>query len=471
MPTKHPRQELFTSDKSSDPQSEAILGRLAEAMTDVIKLPGGDVLLTRLDDEPEENIAATKSAPVADLRLADIAPATGDIGGAEHSSDTWRLEFIPQLEHKLAAAKARAADAENTLAVGELSLALGHDGAEANLAELRERQRLAEIEANGLLRAIKRAEAELKAAERREAAVAAEKRIARAEQLVHDRVSTCAAIDGKLRELAALAEALNLSTLKLNGFTAETGVHMRRMRLSGNVTGAIWHAGEALATLLDLPRGQPLTKMRPLVETEAGLWSRFCPVDIPDAGAAVAVPRPNIDPDLGRYGAEALQPLPTGAKRYEPGDIIPGSLCLGWPLKNRVALQATERVRFLAEGDTGAVDGKIAPHEPAVAPASPPAASRQLPAPTLPTKTMDPVASAQPVTDTVGQHGAIALQPLDTGGMHYAIGDTIPGAVVASWPKRNRDALARGQRIQFLDAPQGTDDKSAVTADTAALMD
>ncbi|MGO8921055.1 MAG: hypothetical protein ACLQJR_34620 [Stellaceae bacterium] len=66
-----------------------------------------------------------------------------------------------------------------------------------------------------------------------------------------------------------------------------------------------------------------------------------------------------------------------------------------------------------------------------------------------------PSPSAPSAADaSLGQHGALVLRSLSTGGVVYGAGTFIPADICAAW--KNKAALAQSRRVTFLKAPLAT---------------
>jgi len=56
-----------------------------------------------------------------------------------------------------------------------------------------------------------------------------------------------------------------------------------------------------------------------------------------------------LDPNLGQFGGITLEPLHTGGMDFPAGVRLPADMIMGWPLKNRFALQEGGRVAYFKE--------------------------------------------------------------------------------------------------------------------------
>jgi hypothetical protein len=70
------------------------------------------------------------------------------------------------------------------------------------------------------------------------------------------------------------------------------------------------------------------------------------------------------------------------------------------------------------------------------------------------TATPSPGAGYSDADPTLGQHGAIVLREMNTGGRVYEAGSFIPGDIVLSWRPANRAALQQQRRVVYLAQPR-----------------
>ena len=67
-----------------------------------------------------------------------------------------------------------------------------------------------------------------------------------------------------------------------------------------------------------------------------------------------ATPEEQLDPKLGENGGVTLAEVNVGGQKYPVGVLLPARLIMGWPVKNRHALQGNKRIAFFEEPLRGA---------------------------------------------------------------------------------------------------------------------
>ena len=299
---------------------------------------------------PESTPDAITSLPAAP---APVKP--------EETPDYWR-DAVTKATARLDTVRDRDAELRAQDGPIELSIILGHGGAQEQAEAHRAERREMGVALESAAAAVGEAESRLAAAETAEAARLLDMRIAAAKRLARRHLRASAQLDAALQQLNVIAaEMLNVRNA-LSGFrdlpvAVPTAV---RMRATEFLTRGIWHNAPAFARLLDIGAVSPTTKV-PLVEMDRSAFSALLAVETTaDSGehdADVALPvtatavAEEVDPMLGKYGAVCIDTLNTGGKSYAPGTRLPADVVLTWPLLNRLALMRAGRVEFLKQSE------------------------------------------------------------------------------------------------------------------------
>lgn len=257
-----------------------------------------------------------------------------------------------QTQADLDAALRRKAEIEERLGVTEMSVALGHEGAEDERTAARAAFGVIEAEIAGLKRAVLGFGKAVTSAVTAETIKAHAARKKLAEDKVAERMQLLVNFRAELRALQATVSALQDSAKVLAGLNDVTKVGYSRLNLSDSYASAVFADCPALADALDLSRGKPVSKMESLCDVELRFWGRFMPItlptestDMPTSAAAVIIESEST----GEFGAMANDKFTANGVEYAAGDLIAPDAIMAWPLKSRMLMARIGRVTIFAE--------------------------------------------------------------------------------------------------------------------------